>query len=94
MKFEAKMVAHEGQFCTSVSVSYAVFYVSFSLLHDFRRVFLGKYTKNISSTSLRISNIFWQNQTKLQVIYFQENNLPKLTRSLIKRSRKIALRNS
>ena len=81
-KSEAKMATYGGQLCTSVSVSYAGLYVSFSLPRDFLyflKSFLWKYTQNMSSkdgNKLRISNIFRQRQTELQVIYFQENKLP------------------
>ena len=82
MKSEAKMAAHGGQFWTSVSVPYAGLYVSSSLLRDFllfseeffqntHKIFLQKTEK-----SLRISNIFLQSQTELQVIYSHENKLP------------------
>ena len=80
---EANMAAHGGQSWTSVSVPYAGLYLSFSLLRDFllfseivffrntHKIFLYKTEK-----SLRISNIFLQSQTELQVIYSHENKLP------------------
>ena len=62
-----------GQFWTSDLV----------LLRDFlifRKIFLIENTHKIClqkvDMSLRISNIFRQSQTKLQVIYFHENKLP------------------
>ena len=82
MKSKTKMDAMEANFgrqfqfptraCTSVLVSYATFY-------SFLKSFLSKYTQNISlkdRKSLRISNIFLQSQTELQVIYSHENKLP------------------
>ena len=74
MKSEAKMAAHGGQFCTSVLVPDAVLLVSFSLPRDFLH-FLKSFLWNTHTNtemSLRISNIFLQSQTKLQVIYFHE----------------------
>ena len=35
MKWEAKMAAYGGQFCTTVLASYEVLYVSFSLPRNF-----------------------------------------------------------
>ena len=37
---EAKMAVHGGQFCTSVSILFAVLYISFSPLNDFNLQFL------------------------------------------------------
>ena len=83
MKSEAEMVAHGGQFWTSVSVTYAGFYVSFSLPRDFLlfpKIFVIENTHKTClqkiEMSLRISNIFQQSQTELRVIYFHENKLP------------------
>ena len=83
MKSEAKMAAHGWQFCMSVSVPYADLYVSFSLSCDFLfflKIFPIENTHKTclqkTGMSLRISNIFRQNQTELQVIYFHENKLP------------------
>ena len=83
MKSEAKMAAHGGQFWTSVSVQYSGLYVTSSpprnFLH-FLKIFLIENTHKTclekTETSLRISDIFRQSQTGLQVIYFQENRLP------------------
>ena len=82
MKSEAVMAAHGGQFCTSVSVPYAGMYVSFSLPRDFLlflKIFLIENTHKTClqkmETSLRISNIFRQSQTELQIIYFHEKKL-------------------
>ena len=58
--------------CTSVLFSHATFYI-------FWRVFFGNTHKTCLQKiemSLRISNIFRQSQTELQVIYFHENKLP------------------
>ena len=83
MKSEAKMAAHGGQFWTSVSVPYAGLYVSFSLPRDFLhflKIFLIENTHKTClqkvEMSLRISNIFQQSQTELQITYFHENKLP------------------
>ena len=82
MKCEAKMAVHGGQFWTSVSVLYAGLYVSFSLLRDsllfwkFSLLKIHKTCLQKIEMSLRISNIFRQNQTELHVIYFHENKLP------------------
>ena len=47
-KSEAKMAAHGGKFCTSVSVLFAVLYVSSSPLHDFNLQFFVSFGfKNI-----------------------------------------------
>ena len=79
---EAKMAAHGGQFCTSVSVPYAGLYVYFSLPRDFLR-FLKTFFEITRKTclqniemSLTIWNIIRQSQIELQIIYFYENNLP------------------
>ena len=60
--------------CTSVLVSHATFYI-------FWRVFFGNTHKTCLQKiemSLRISNIFRQSQTELQVICFHENILPNI----------------
>ena len=82
MKSEAKMAAHGGQFCTSVSVPYAGLYVSFNLPLDFLnflKIFLIENTHKTClwkiEMSLRISNILRKSQTELQVTYFHENKL-------------------
>ena len=66
MNCEAKMAAHGGQFCMSVLVPDEVLYVSFSLPRDFlhRKIFLQKL-----EICPRISNIFRQSQTELQVMH-------------------------
>ena len=81
MKSEAKMAAHGGQFWTSLWVPYVGLYVSFSLPLEFLD-FWGVFFENTHKTclekiemSLRISNIFRQRPTELQVIYFHENKL-------------------
>ena len=72
----------EGQFRTSVLAPYTVLYVNFNLARDFLRFseeFSLKISQNVSSNtemSLRISIIFQQSHTKLQIIYFHENELP------------------
>ena len=83
MKSEAEMATHGGQFWTSVSVPYTGLYVSFSLARDFLhflKIFLIENTHKTCAPkvemSLRISNIFQQSQTELQLIYFHENKLP------------------
>ena len=64
----------------SVSVPYADLYVSFSLPRDFLHFLKIFFIENTHKTclqkmemSLRISDIFRQSQTELQVIYFHEN---------------------
>ena len=52
MKYETKMAAYGGQFCTSVSFPYAGLFVSFSLPRGFLyflKSFLGKFLQNIFS---------------------------------------------
>ena len=50
-KSEAKMAAHGGKFCTSVSVLFAVLYVSCIPLHDFNYQFLfGSASKTFTAT--------------------------------------------
>ena len=82
MKSEDKMVAHGGEFCTSVQLPYAGLYVNSSLPRDFLlflKIFLIEDTHETClqkiEMSLRISNVFRQSQTELQVIYFHENEL-------------------
>ena len=49
-KSEAKMAAHGGKFWTSVSVLFAVLYVSSSPLHDFNLQFVfGSASKTLST---------------------------------------------
>ena len=81
MKCEAKMAAYGEQFCRSVLVPYEVLYVNSSLPNDFLHFpegFLFENTHKISlqkiEISLGTSNIFWQNQTKWQVILFTKIN--------------------
>ena len=83
MKSEAKMAVHGLKFWTSVSVLYAGLHVSFSLPREFLHFLKFFLFENSHKTclkkmemSLRISNMFQQSQTKLQVIYFHENKLP------------------
>ena len=83
MKCEAKMAAYGGQFCTSVLVPYAGLYVSFGLPRDVLHFLKNFLIENTQKTclqkmemSLRISNIYRQSQTELQVTYFHENKLP------------------
>ena len=71
MKYEAKMAAHGGEFCTSVFVPYAVLYVSFSLPRDFLHFLEGFLFENTHKIflqniemSLRSSNLFRRNQTE------------------------------
>ena len=58
MKSEDKLVSHGGQSCTSVSVPYAVLYVSFCLptrLFRFLKSFLWKYSQNMSSKYISVN---------------------------------------
>ena len=58
--------------CTSALVSHATFYIFWGFLFEnTHKTCLQKI-----EMSLRISNIFRQSQTELQVIYFHENKLP------------------
>ena len=58
MQCEAKVAAHGGKFCTSVSVSYAGLYVSFSLTRDFlqfsEEFYLEIDTKHFFKTQKRV----------------------------------------
>ena len=56
MKSEAKMAAHEGQFWTSVSVSYAGLYASFSLQRDFLHFYWHDTVNSISISEMLTSS--------------------------------------
>ena len=74
--------------CMSVLVSHATFYI-------FGRVFFENTHKTCfqkTEMSLRISNIVWHSQVSYRYI-FSRKWINKLTRNLIKRSRKITLAN-
>ena len=61
-KTEAKMAAHGRKFCTSLSVLFAILYVSFTPLHDFNLQFLFG---SASKTFLTMEKVFRRNITEL-----------------------------